>query len=294
MDQVIECRKIDAAYQQSDGSERHVLKGIDVWFPAGRMTLISGIIGAGKSTLLHILAGIQRPTAGEVIVNGEAVSRWIGADRERWRRQVGIVFQVLHLINDLTVLENVLLPLIPDGISLSECRIRGLETLQLLEIDHLAESPTSTLSGGERQKVAVARAMVNRPAFIFADEPTAHQDARNAEQVLRILESALDWGAVVVIASHDSEIHRFISKENHYMLKDGILSNATPGMSTQTLSHIHRRTRDYTERSSVQHPAEPVNSRLQYDGSSYTRRKGRGRRGNTHRILQPSVFNLDT
>jgi ABC-type lipoprotein export system ATPase subunit len=223
MDHGIECRKIDAAYRQSDGSERFVLKGIDGWFPADRMTLISGVIGAGKSTLLHILAGLQRPTAGEVIVNGKAVSRWIGAHRDLWRRQVGIVFQLHHLINDLTVFENVILPLIPIGVSLSECRGRVVETLQALELNHLAESLISTLSGGERQKVAVARAMVNRPAFILADEPTAHQDAKNAEQVLRMLESALDWGAVVVIASHDTEIQRFTPEEDHYVLKDGIL-----------------------------------------------------------------------
>ena len=223
MSRGIECRNINAGYRQSDGSERLVLKDIEAWFPAGRITLINGVIGAGKSTLLHILAGLQRPTAGEVIVNGKAISRWMGAHRDLWRRQVGIVFQLHHLMNDLTVLENVILPLIPSGASLSESRGRAVETLQALELDHLTESSVNALSGGERQKVAVARAMVNRPAFILADEPTAHQDAKNAEQVVRIFESALDWGAAVVIASHDSKLQRFAPERDRYMLEGGVL-----------------------------------------------------------------------
>ena len=223
MDRGIECRKITAAYRQSDGNERLVLKDIDGKFPAGRMALICGAVGAGKSTLLHILAGLQRPTSGEVIINGQTVSRWIGAHRDRWRRQAGIVFQLHHLMNDLTVFENVILPLIPYMASLSECRRRVSETLQTLELNPLSESHINTLSGGERQKVAIARAMVNRPAFIFADEPTAHQDAESAERVLRVLAGVLDWGAVVVVASHDSRIERIVPDRDHYELKNGVL-----------------------------------------------------------------------
>jgi len=101
-----------------------------------------------------------------------------------------------------------------------------LEILEILGLDCLAESPISTLSGGERQKVAVARAMVNRPAFIFADEPTTHQDAQSAELVLRTLDSALDWDAVVVIASHDAALQQFGTDPDRYVLEDGILMNA--------------------------------------------------------------------
>ena len=226
MQRGIECRKIHAGYRLPDGRERLVLKDIDARFPAGRVALISGVIGAGKSTLLHILAGLQRPTSGEVIVDGTAVSRLIGVHRDRWRRQAGIVFQLYHLMNDLTVFENVILPLIPNGISLVECRRQVTEILEKLELDCLAESPISTLSGGERQKVAVARAMVNRPAFIFADEPTAHQDAQSAELVLRTLNSALEWGAVVVIASHDAGLQQLGEDPDRYVLKGGILMNA--------------------------------------------------------------------
>jgi lipoprotein-releasing system ATP-binding protein len=223
MDHGIECQKITAFYRQADGSERCVLKDIDGRFPAGRVALISGPVGAGKSTLLHILAGLQRPTSGEVIINGQTVSRWIGAHRDRWRRQAGIVFQLHHLISDLTVFENVILPLIPYMASLSECRRRVSETLRTLELNPLSENHIHTLSGGERQKVAIARAMVNRPAFIFADEPTAHQDAESAERVLRVLAGALDWGAVVVLASHDAGIERIVPDRDRYLLKNGEL-----------------------------------------------------------------------
>ncbi len=223
MDCSIECRKVSAAYRQSDGSRRWVLKEVNGRFPAGRMAMITGAIGAGKSTLLHILAGLQRPASGEVIAGGQPVSRWIGAHRDRWRRRVGIVFQLHHLVNDLTVFENVILPLIPNAATLSECRRRAAEILRRLELDRLSESSVSALSGGERQKVAVARAMVNRPSFIFADEPTAHQDDENAERLLRVLAGALDWGAVVILAAHDSRVRRIGPDLDHYLLENGIL-----------------------------------------------------------------------
>jgi putative ABC transport system ATP-binding protein len=107
--------------------------------------------------------------------------------------------------------------------SLSECRRRVSETLQTLELNPLSENRIHTLSGGERQKVAIARAMVNRPAFIFADEPTAHQDAESAERVLRVLAGALDWRAVVVLASHDAGIERIVPDTDRYLLKNGVL-----------------------------------------------------------------------
>ena len=219
----IECRKLTAAYGPPGGNHRFVLKNVDGFFPAGRMALISGVIGAGKSTLLHILAGLQRPTSGEVIVNGDPVSRWIGSHRDRWRRQAGIVFQLHHLMSTLTVFENVILPLIPWGVPLAECRRRVADSLQALELDHLAECRIGKLSGGERQKVAVARAMVVKPAFIFADEPTAHQDTENAERVLRVLGGALEWGAVVVMAAHDLRIQRFSPDQDRYVLENGAL-----------------------------------------------------------------------
>lgn len=220
----IECRTLNASYHQADGGEQFVLKDIDARFPAGRMALITGATGAGKSTLLHILAGLQKPASGQVIVNNQAVSRWIGKHRDRWRKNVGIVFQLHHLMNDLTVFENVILPLVPNHISMDECRRQVLETLSLLKLDHLGQSPISLLSGGERQRVAVARAMVNRPRFIFADEPTAHQDTDNTKLVLQVLGTALEWDAVVVMASHDSRTRQTGPSKDCYRLENGTLS----------------------------------------------------------------------
>jgi len=219
----ITCRDLCYALPPENGQSRMVLNSLNARFPAGRISIISGAVGAGKSTLLNVLAGLSRPTSGEVIVNDQAVSRWAGAHRDRWRRQVGIVFQHYHLLYDLTVLENVMLPLIPLGHGLSECRRRATEALQKTAILHLAGSPVYSLSGGERQKTALARALVTRPAYLLADEPTAHQDSANVQRVMNLLRECAGRNAVVIIATHETELAAPAGDPVRYRLADGRL-----------------------------------------------------------------------
>ena len=219
----ITCRDLCYALQPGNGESRLVLDKLNARFPAGRISIISGAVGAGKSTLLNILAGLSRPTSGEVIVNEQAVSRWAGAHRDRWRRQVGIVFQHYHLLYDFTLLENVMLPLIPLGYGLAECRRRATEALQKTAILHLAGSPVNGLSGGERQKTALARALVTRPAYLLADEPTAHQDSENAERVMNLLRECAGRNAVVIIATHETVLAAQSDDPVRYRLVDGTL-----------------------------------------------------------------------
>ena len=219
----ITCRDLSYALPSENGQSRNVLDKLNARFPAGRISIISGAVGAGKSTLLNILAGLSRPTSGEVIVNEQAVSRWAGAHRDRWRRQVGIIFQHYNLLYDFTLLENVMLPLIPLGYGVSECRRRATEVLQKTAILHLAGSPVNGLSGGERQKTAVARALVTRPAYILADEPTAHQDSENAERVINLLRECAGRNVVVIIATHETELAVQTDDPVRYRLVDGRL-----------------------------------------------------------------------
>ena len=202
MNSGINCRNLSVSFSTGDGKTRTILDNLNATFPAGRISLVSGAVGTGKTTLLNVLGGLMRPNAGEVLVADQAVSRWTGAHRDRWRRQAGIVFQHYHLLYDLTVLENVMLPLIPRGYTLAECRRRSKAALGKVALLHQAGSRAGTLSGGERQKTAIARALVARPSFVFADEPTAHQDPENVERIMNLLADCARRNAVVVVATH--------------------------------------------------------------------------------------------
>jgi ABC-type lipoprotein export system ATPase subunit len=200
-----------------------VLAGVNAVFLPGRVSLISGRTGTGKSTLLHTLGGLMRPSAGEVLAGDRPVSRWIGAHRDVWRRSVGMVLQHPCLMADLTVLENVLLPLVPQGLSLSQARYRGAAALESVGLSHLAGSAAGVLSGGERQRVTVARALVVRPAILLADEPTAHQDDDAAALVWDRLRACAAGGAVVIAAGHDPRFSQASADADRYHLADGRL-----------------------------------------------------------------------
>jgi len=220
MNRVITCHNVDIAYRRSDGGQRCILEAVYAEFNPGQLTLVSGDTGAGKSSLLHVLAGLMRPTQGEVRVDGEPVSRWVSIHRDQWRRQVGIVFQFQSLLADLTVMENVLLPMIPRRVSLKDCRRRARHLLSRLGIDHLQQESTATLSGGQRQRAAVARALISEPAFFFADEPTAYQDRRGAETILSLLTERAQTDCVVVVASHDPRVLQSGCPQRHYRLQN--------------------------------------------------------------------------
>jgi ABC-type ATPase involved in cell division len=224
----IECRDLTVAYPSPDGQRHVVLDAIRVRFPPARIALITGPTGAGKSTLLHTLAGLIRPTAGEVIVGDAPVSRWRSAHRDLWRRKVGVVFQQPSDIADLTVLENVLLPMVPAGGRLADIRQRAMAALESVAISHLAGSAMERLSGGERQRVSIARALINRPVVLLADEPTAHQDDDSAQRVLNLLARLQPAGVTVVIAAHDPRVAAASIADDRYRLAGGVLERASP------------------------------------------------------------------
>jgi len=207
-----------------NGEIKRILERINANFPSGEMSIITGAVGAGKSTLLNTLAGLTRPTSGEVIVNGQAISRWAGAHKDKWRRLAGIVFQHYHLLQDLTVLENVMLPLIPLGYTLGKCRCQSLEALEKVGLLHHAGSRANLLSGGERQKTAIARAIVSQPGFLFADEPTAHLDAENSRQIMDLLYHHVCLNSVVIVATHELTMDTLPGKPTGYRLEDGALN----------------------------------------------------------------------
>lgn len=212
------CQNVSFYRRRSDGSEHAVLRHVEATLNAGEGIMISGKTGAGKSTLLHLLAGLLRPSQGQITANGRPVSRWNTVHRDYWRRQVGIVFQHPHLINKFTVLENVILPMIPRRASIAQQRRLAWEALDAVGISHLAKQNVQSLSGGERQRVSIARAMVSRPAILIADEPTAHQDDDGAALIIK---QFVGWKlpqTLLIVAAHDprwAQYGKFADKKFH-------------------------------------------------------------------------------
>lgn len=224
MTAALTCHNLKVAFSLGDGKKRVVLNELNATFPAGKISIVSGAIGAGKSTLLNVLAGLLRPTSGEVRANDQAVSRWMGVHRDRWRQRVGIIFQHHHLLYGYTVLENIMLPLIPWGRTLSACRRKSIAVLQQVDLLRCAGDLVNTLSGGEKQKTAIARALVTQPLFVLADEPTAHQDDESAEIVLNLLDQCAARKAVVIVATHETQAQAFPGKPLRFRLESGILN----------------------------------------------------------------------
>ena len=218
------CQNVSLYRRGADGFGRAILKHVDATLNAGEGAMITGKTGAGKSTLLHLLAGLRRPSQGQIKVNGQPVSRWNTVHRDLWRRQVGIVFQHPHLINEFTVLENVILPMIPRGASIAQLRNLAREALDTFGISHLAKQKVVSLSGGEQQRVSIARAIVSRPAILIADEPTAHQDDEGAALIIEKLAGWKLPHTIVIVAAHDprwAQHRKFADK--HFLLEDGRL-----------------------------------------------------------------------
>jgi putative ABC transport system ATP-binding protein len=176
---------------------------------AGEALAVVGPSGSGKSTLLNLVAGLDRPSAGSVTVGGVRVDELNETGSARYRRdRIGMVFQFFHLLDDLTVHDNVLLPAQLAGMPRAEARGRAAELLRHLGIERHAAAYPGLLSGGERQRVAVARALMNRPALLLADEPTGALDTASGEQVRELLTGLNADGQTIVLVTHDLALAR--------------------------------------------------------------------------------------
>jgi putative ABC transport system ATP-binding protein len=193
----------------TDEVETHALSDVNLEIKRGEYVAIAGPSGCGKSTLLSILGLLDSPTDGTYTLNGHAVADLKLAERARIRnREVGFIFQSFNLIGDLTVFENVELPLTYRGVAAAERKMRVTAALDRVGMAHRARHLPSQLSGGQQQRVAVARALVGDPAILLADEPTGNLDSRNGEAVMDLLCELHHAGATICMVTHDSRFAR--------------------------------------------------------------------------------------
>lgn len=209
-------------YNSGMADEMVALQNISFGVELGSVTALTGPSGSGKTTLLSLIGCMARPTEGKIWVAEKDVvklpERFLTDIR---RRKFGFIFQQFHLIRDLTVLDNVLLPLFPLEVSMTEMKKKAMERLEQLEIDHKLSVKVKTLSGGEQQRVAIARALINSPEVVIADEPTAHLDRKLAQEFLEILGILKDEGKTVVIATHDPFIFKDELIDKTVSMEDG-------------------------------------------------------------------------
>src|SRR5688572_8263081 len=220
----------------TDEVETHALSGIHLDIQKGEYVSIAGPSGCGKSTLLAILGLLDSPTEGNYTLNGQAVANLGLAERARIRnREVGFIFQSFNLIGDLTVFENVELPLTYRGMATSERKQRVDEALEKVGMAHRSKHYPSQLSGGQQQRVAVARALAGRPSILLADEPTGNLDSKNGEAVMQLLADLHREGATICIVTHDDRfadhaqraVHLFDGKVVEERSKDGNIQRST-------------------------------------------------------------------
>jgi len=200
----------------TDEVETHALSGIHLEIRKGEFVAIAGPSGCGKSTLLSILGLLDSPTQGTYTLAGQPVQSLKFSDRARIRnREIGFIFQSFNLIGDLTVFENVELPLTYRTMKASERKTQVAEALERVGMAHRGKHLPSQLSGGQQQRVAVARALVGRPLILLADEPTGNLDSRNGEAVMDLLRELHRGGATVCMVTHDPRFARFADRTMH-------------------------------------------------------------------------------
>jgi lipoprotein-releasing system ATP-binding protein len=200
-----------------------ILKGVDIEVNKGEIVTIVGASGAGKSTLLNILGTLDRPDAGQLFINNVELNKLSNKNLSSFRnREIGFIFQFHHLLAEFDAIENVCIPAYIAGTSKQEAEKRAAELLDLLGLSHRLHHKPSTLSGGEQQRVAVARALINNPALIFADEPSGNLDSQNARELHELfIKLRNDFNQTFVIVTHNEELANLSDRK--VMMVDGLI-----------------------------------------------------------------------
>ena len=229
MDTVVQLENVTKRYE---GAAAAAVDDVSLRVEPGEAVAIMGPSGSGKSTLLNLVAGTDKPTSGAVLVGDERVDMLSEAGAARFRRRrVGMIFQFFNLLDDMTVLDNVLLPAQLAGVRAGQARARAEELIEALRIAHRRDAYPARLSGGERQRVAIARALVNRPSLLLADEPTGAVDSATGDEIGRLLVDLNAAGQTLIVVTHSPELaNRYARRVIH--IDDGHIASDTAVAAT--------------------------------------------------------------
>jgi ABC-type lipoprotein export system ATPase subunit len=233
---LIDLREVDKNYKTAVG-DFPALKNVNLHIEAGEFVSIIGKSGSGKSTLLNMIAGIDRPTSGEVFVNQTAVHEMNENRMARWRGvNLGIVFQFFQLLPTISVIENIMLPMdFCRTYPMREREKRALQLLELVELEEHAYKLPTALSGGQQQRVAIARALANDPPIVIADEPTGNLDSKTADNVFALFENLVSQGKTIIIVTHDSSLAK--RAQRTALITDGEIVNEYVARALPTLTN---------------------------------------------------------
>lgn len=220
---LLQCDNLCKRYQEGS-VQTDVLRNVSFNVAPGEMMAIVGSSGSGKSTLMHLLGGLDTPTSGEVVFNGQSLNSMSSAAKADLRnRELGFIYQFHHLLPDFSALENVAMPLLIGKTAKAEAQERAMAMLNAVGLAKRAAHRPSELSGGERQRVAIARALVNNPRLVLADEPTGNLDAKNADAIFDLLgELNVRQGTAFLVVTHDLHLAKRLNRQME--MRDGQLS----------------------------------------------------------------------
>ncbi|MCT7556277.1 ABC transporter ATP-binding protein [Aliarcobacter butzleri] len=219
---MIKIKNLNKVFYENTNKEFYALKDINLNIKKSSCVVLKGVSGSGKSTLLSLIATLQKPTSGEIVVEDESIAKLPDFHASNFRaRKIGFIFQSFNLFNELSVKDNISLPLIPLGFSQKQIDEKVINTLKLANILHKKDELVSNLSGGEKQRCAIARALVNDCEIILCDEPTANLDYENSKNFIEILKELKELKKTIIIATHDPIFDNLDFVDSEILIKNG-------------------------------------------------------------------------
>lgn len=219
---MIKINNLNKLFNQNTKKEFHALKDINIEIQTSSCVILKGVSGSGKSTLLSILGALSKPSSGDVIINNDSIAKLPDLHSSLFRaKNLGFIFQSYNLFNELNVEENISIPLVPLGFSQKKINEKVQTALRLANIEHKKDETVSKLSGGEKQRTAIARALVNNPDIILCDEPTANLDNDNSLRFIEVMRKLKELNKTIIIATHDPIFDNLDFVDDTINIKDG-------------------------------------------------------------------------